>query len=118
MKEDEMVFTHSMQVKDAKCIPILGSKPEGNIPLRGNRWILLKCVAEKKELKTYWVHLVYHKDKWWAHMYMAVNTLDAKKGKELVNTLKNIQRCREDCVVGSWQGIILCLSLMFHCRWC
>jgi len=58
MKEDEMVFTLSMQLKDAKCIPILSSKPDGIVPLRGNRWILLKCVAEKKDLKTYWVHLV------------------------------------------------------------
>ena len=47
MKGYEMVFTRSMQVKDAKCIPILGSKTEGNIPLTGNRWILLKCVTEK-----------------------------------------------------------------------
>jgi hypothetical protein len=58
MKEDEMVFTHSMQLKDEKCIPILGSKPGGNIALSGNRWILLKCVTEKKDLNTYWVHLV------------------------------------------------------------
>jgi hypothetical protein len=47
MKEDKTVFTSSMPVKDAKYIPILGSKPESNLPLRGNRWILLKCVTEK-----------------------------------------------------------------------
>jgi len=32
-------------------------------------------------------------------MYMAVNTMDAKKGKELVDTLNHIQRCKEDCAV-------------------
>jgi hypothetical protein len=58
MKEDEMVVTHSTLLKDIKCIPILSSKPDDNVPLRGNRWILLKCVAKKKDLKTYWVHLV------------------------------------------------------------
>jgi hypothetical protein len=47
MKEDKMVFPSSMSVMDAKCIPILGNKPESNLPLRGNRWILLECVAEK-----------------------------------------------------------------------
>jgi hypothetical protein len=32
---------------------------------------------------------------------MTVNTLDAKKGKELVETLNNFQRIKEDCDVGS-----------------
>lgn len=36
-------------------------------------------------------------------MYMAVNTLDAKKGKELVDTLNNVQRHKEDCAVGSYK---------------
>jgi len=36
-------------------------------------------------------------------MYMAVNTLDAKKGKELVDTLNNVQCQKEDCAVVSYK---------------
>jgi hypothetical protein len=36
-------------------------------------------------------------------MYMAENTLDAKKGKEFVDTLNNIQCCKEECAVRGYK---------------
>jgi len=47
-------------------------------------------------------------------MYMAVNTLHAKEGKELVDTLNNFQHCKENCAVGSYKEsfcAFLCVSL-------
>ena len=36
-------------------------------------------------------------------MYMAVNTLDAKKGKKLVDMLNNFRCRKEDCTVGCYE---------------
>jgi hypothetical protein len=36
-------------------------------------------------------------------MSMAVNTLHAKEGKEVVDMLNYFQRCKENCAVGSYK---------------
>ena len=47
-------------------------------------------------------------------MYMAVNSLDAKKGKELVDTLNNFQHWKENCGVGSYKKSFCAFLRFIH----